>query len=69
MYLLGNDLLQWLILAFGGALALGNLLALVRPRPAGSNGDLVRPPLLRSLTMVVLGTLAAIWAFASLLVG
>ena len=69
MYLLGNDLLQWLILAFGGALALGNLLALVRPRPAGNDGDPVRPPLLRSLTMVVLGTLAAIWAFASLLVG
>ena len=68
MYLLGNDLLQWLILAFGGALALGNLLALVRPRPVSNDGDLVRPPLLRSLTMVVLGTLAAIWAFASLLV-
>ena len=69
MYFLGNDLLQWLVLALGAAMAIGNLLALVRPRPPGDRAeDLTRPPLGRCLIMVVIGALAAIWALASLLV-
>lgn len=68
MYFLGDDLLQWLVLALGGALAIGNLLALVRPRPPGSQGgELIRPPLGRCLAMIAVGALATIWALASLL--
>lgn len=64
---LGDDLLAWLVLAIGGALAFGTLLALVRPRPDPAEGDLERPPLGRSLLMIAVGALAAIWGLASLL--
>jgi hypothetical protein len=77
---LGENLLSWLLLAMGGALAVGNLLALVKPREAGSNRrrskddaatdeDLDRPPLARSLLMIGIGTIAAVWALASLAAG
>ncbi len=78
---LGEDLPSWLVLAFGAALAVGNLAALVFPQPAtgddadGADGDgggssapaVQRPPLGRSLFMIALGTAASIWAIASLL--
>jgi hypothetical protein len=63
---LGDDLLAWLVLALGGALAVGTALALVRPRPTGAKEDLPRPPLVRSLLMIALGTVAAVWGLASL---
>lgn len=63
---LGEDLLAWLVLALGGALAVGTTLALVRPRPEGKDGELERPPLARSVVMIVLGTVAALWGLASL---
>jgi hypothetical protein len=63
---LGEDLLAWLVLAIGGALAVGTTLALVRPRPDAKNGELVRPPLARSLLMIAVGTIAALWGLASL---
>ena len=63
---LGNDLLAWLLLALGGAMAVGNGLALVRPPPKAQEGDLPRAPVGRSLVMLVIGLLAAIWALASL---
>lgn len=66
---LGEDLLPWLTLALGGALAVGTLLALVRPPDELDSGDLDRPPLARSLVMIALGTLAAVWGVASLAVG
>ncbi len=65
----GENLLALLVLAIGGALAVGNLLALVRPRvPQHGDDDTVleRPPLGRSLAMIAFGTIAAIWAIASL---
>ena len=64
---LGNDLLAWLVLALGGAMALGNLLALVRPPAKTKKGDLPRAPLGRTVVMMLIGALAAIWALASLL--
>jgi len=64
---LGDDLLAWLTLAIGGALAVGTLLALVRPPVDPGENDLVRPPLARSVVMIALGSLAAIWGLASLL--
>ncbi len=64
----GENLLALLVLAIGAALALGNLMALVRPRPADQIGEdeLARPPLGRSLAMIAFGLVAAVWALASL---
>lgn len=64
---LGEDLLPWLVLAIGGALAVGTVLALVRPPKEHESGDLTRPPLARSIGMITLGSIAAIWGLASLI--
>ena len=67
---LGDDLLAWLVLALGGALFAGNLLAVVRP-PEGQReeGDLERAPVARSLLFAGLGLIAAVWALATLVGG
>ncbi len=67
--LLGEDLLAWLVLALGAALAVGNALALVRPPRQAKPGELTRAPVGRTLTMMVLGLVAALWALASLTSG
>lgn len=66
---LGEDLLAWMVLAFGGALVAGNVLALVRPPREREEGDLERAPVARSVVMAVVGGAAALWALATLLVG
>jgi hypothetical protein len=66
---LGDDLLAWIVLALGAALAAGTALALLRPPEARQEGDLDRPPLARSVVMIVLGGVAALWALASLVSG
>lgn len=65
----GENLLALLVLAIGAALAFGNLMALIRPRPEDQIGenDLARPPLGRSLAMIAFGLVAAVWALASLI--
>ena len=63
---LGNDLLAWLLLALGGAMAVGNALALLRPPTKTGEGDLPRAPVGRSVVMIAIGLVAAIWALASL---
>jgi hypothetical protein len=63
---LGNNLLAWLLLALGGAMAVGNGLALIRPPADAKKGDLPRAPVGRSVLFVVIGLIAAIWALASL---
>lgn len=65
--LLGDDLLPLLLLAFGGAMVVGSAMALVRPPERRDDEDLARPPLGRSVGMIVIGAIAAIWALASLL--
>jgi hypothetical protein len=67
--LLGADLLPLLVLAFGAAMVVGSGLALVRPPQKQDDGDLLRPPIGRSLGMIAIGALAAIWALASLIAG
>jgi hypothetical protein len=67
--LLGDDLLPLLVLAFGAAMAVGSGLALVRPPQSRAEGDLEKAPLGRSIMMIVVGTVAAIWAVASLVAG
>jgi hypothetical protein len=66
---LGEDLLPLLVLALGAAMAVGSALALVRPREQTPEGELDRPPVVRSAVMIAVGTLAAIWAAASLVAG
>jgi hypothetical protein len=63
---LGDDLIPWLLLALGGALAVGTALALLRPPDEPGDGDLVRPPLARSMVMIAVGTIAAVWGAATL---
>jgi hypothetical protein len=67
--LLGDDLLEWILLALGGALFVGNVLALVRPPETRGEGDLERAPVVRSVAYALIGLVAAVWALASLLVG
>jgi hypothetical protein len=66
---LGEDLLPLLVLALGGALAVGNLLALIRPPRQTRAGELTRAPVGRSLLMATVGVIAAAWALASLTSG
>ena len=63
---LGDNLLAWLLLALGGALLVGNVLAVVRPPARAEDGDLQRAPVARSLLMASIGLVAAVWALASL---
>ena len=68
--LLGEDLLQWLLLALGAALFAGNLMAVVRPpERQREQGNLERAPVGRSLLYAGLGLIAAVWALASLIAG
>ena len=64
---LGNDLLPWLLLALGGAMVVGNVLALVRPPERPRAGELERAPRGRSVAMIGIGLVAAIPALATLL--
>ena len=48
-------------------MAVGNLLALVNTKDAPDDRDFERPPLLRSIIMILIGLVAAIWAIVSLL--
>ena len=66
---LGEDLLAYLVLALGGALCAGNLLAIVRPPEQRRDGELERAPVGRSLVMAGVGFVALIWAVASLVKG
>ena len=67
---LGENLLPLLALAFGGALVAGPGLALIRPpQERAGEDELERPPLLRTLSFILLGLLMTIWALASLLSG
>jgi len=73
---LGDNILVYTVLALGGALAVGNIAALVRPpkkdaKPSLKNdeeesSDLAKAPIARSLIMAVIGATAAVWAIASL---
>ncbi len=64
--LLGDDLIVWLVLALGGALLLGNILALVKPPPEPKEGELATAPRSRTAFMALIGLVAAVWALASL---
>lgn len=64
----GDNILAQLVLALGAALAVGSTLALVRP-PANrrNDGDLTRAPVGRSVVMIAVGLIAALWAVVTLI--
>jgi len=71
---LGEDLLQYLLLALGGALFVGNVMALVRPpqqppEAARDQARLERAPVGRSLLFALIGLVGAVWAAATLIAG
>lgn len=67
---LGDDLIVWLLLALGGALFAGNVLALVRPPDrARQDGDLAEAPRSRSILMAAIGFVVAVTALAALVSG
>lgn len=63
---LGDNLLPYLVLALGGALLVGNGLALFRPPPEPKDGELTRAPVARTAVMMLIGLVATIWALATL---
>ena len=63
---LGDDLLAWLLLAVGGALFIGNVVAIVRPPERPAEDALERAPLGRSLVMAGIGLIGAVWGLATL---
>ncbi|MFZ9925713.1 MAG: hypothetical protein ACO3F0_06035 [Ilumatobacteraceae bacterium] len=66
---LGEDLLAWLLLAFGGAMFAGNVAAMFRPRQSPrEEGELTQAPKTRSIAMALLGLVASLWALFTLLV-
>jgi hypothetical protein len=63
---LGKDLLPLLVLALGGALVVGNVLALIRPPAETKDGDLARAPRSRTIAMALVGFVASVWAIGTL---
>ena len=63
---LGEDILVWLVLAFGGAMFAGNVLAVITPPKKVAEGSLAQAPRSRSLAMAAVGLIAALWALLSL---
>lgn len=63
---LGDDLLPWMLVAFGGAMAVGTALALFRPSVDADGEPRERPPMVRSLAFIVVGAVCAIWGLASI---
>lgn len=65
---LGKDLIVWLLLALGGAMFAGNVMALVKPPTTKRDEtDLEAAPRSRSIMMAVIGFVVAIAALAALL--
>lgn len=63
---LGDDLIVWLLLALGGALFVGNVMALVRPPERLGDDDLERAPRSRTIVMAVIGFVVLVPALAAL---
>jgi hypothetical protein len=65
---LGDDLIVWLLLALGGALLAGNVMALVRPpQQPRDDGDLTAAPRGRSILMAVIGLVVVVAALGGLI--
>ncbi|MCY4037757.1 MAG: hypothetical protein OXF64_09950 [bacterium] len=76
----GPDIMTFLLMALGGALAVGNIAALINPDgprqrrggippPPGAPDERPRPKKGRSAVMIAVGAVTVIWAIASLIGG
>ncbi|MGI8757710.1 MAG: hypothetical protein ACR2K0_00205 [Acidimicrobiales bacterium] len=65
----GDDILPLTVLALGAAMVTGSSLALLRPPRQRGPTELERPPVARSVVMITIGLVSAIWAVASLTTG
>ena len=65
----GPDILAYLVMALGGAMAVGSLGAIVRPPEGRREGDLDHAPVVRSVAFALVGLVAALWALGSLVRG
>ena len=76
----GPEIITFLLLALGGALAVGNIAALINPEgprkrrqdippPPGAPDEPAKPQLGRSVVMIAVGLVIVIWAIASLIGG
>jgi hypothetical protein len=63
----GPDILAYLVMALGGAMAVGSIGAIVRPPDDRKEGDLAEAPVGRSIAFAAVGLVAALWALGSLL--
>lgn len=63
---LGEDILPLMVLAIAGAMVVGNVMAIVRPPEQTKEGELASAPRTRTITFIVVGTIASVWAVASL---
>lgn len=67
--MLGDNLLQLMLLALGGAMVIGNLGAVLRPRQDEREGELVKAPVGRSIVMAAIGLVGVVWALVTLFSG
>ena len=76
----GPEIITFLLLALGGALAVGNIAALINPEgsrkrrdgippPPGAPDEPAAPKVGRSVVMIVVGLVIVVWAIASLVGG
>ncbi len=76
----GPEIITFLLLALGGALAVGNIAALINPEgprkrrdgippPPGAPDEPATPKVGRSVVMIVVGLVIVVWAIASLIGG
>lgn len=64
---LGDDIIPWLMLAFGGAMLVGNVAAIARPKRTPTKpGELSKAPLRRAVPFALIGLVVTVWGFASL---
>jgi hypothetical protein len=61
-----EDLLPLMMLALGGALLVGNVLALFKTHEPQNDNEVAHAPFGRSAAMAFIGLVAAIWAIATL---
>ena len=79
----GPEIITFLLLALGGALAVGNIAALINPDgprkrrqvrldippPPGAPDESATPKVGRSVVMIAVGLVIVVWAIASLVGG
>ena len=65
----GKDLIVWLLLALGGAMFVGNVMALVKPPvQRRADTDLEQAPRSRSIMMAGIGLVVALAALGALVI-